>query len=643
MKKMFLERYFPASKAATIRKEICGIGQYNGETLYEYWERFKKLCASCPHHQISDQLLIQYLYEGLLPMERNMIDAASRGALVDKTPKAAKQLISNMAANSQQFSTRNDAPSKRVNEVKACGICSTMGHQTDMCLTLQEERTEQVNAVGSFPGPPKQHDLYSNTYNPVKSFALNTKQFQQDTRSSIQSLENQMGQMATAISRLEAQVGGKLPSQTVVNPKENVNTVTLRSGKKVGEPKLNIPSVAQEAEIEDEIEKEEGTTESKVIPNSSIQLQSNTLPFPSRFVKSKKEEKDKEILEMFRKVEVNIPLLDAIKQVPRYAKFLKELCTNKRKLNGDEKIIMGENVSAVFQRKLTPKCKDPGPVKDTSVIIQLADRTNAYPEGVVEDVLVQVNKLVFPADFYILDMDDSSSPYPVPILLGIPFLNIARTKIDVYDGTLTMEFDGESIFAIDVVDLVDSIVQEIFELNNADELEAPTLELKPLPGHLKHVYLGENEKADIKGISPSICMHRILLEEGAKPTREEQRRLNTPMMDVVKKEVLKLLDAEVIYPIFDSWRVCIDYRKLNSTTRKYHFPLPFIDQMLERLLQKDVDFQFDEKCKEAFDKLKTLLTTTPEFDLQIKDKKGAENVIADYLSRLVRDSDELPL
>ncbi|XP_031262239.1 uncharacterized protein LOC116120427 [Pistacia vera] len=310
MKRMFLERYFPASRAATIRKEISGIRQYNGETLYEYWERFKKPCASCPYHQISDQLLIQYLYEGLLPMERNMIDAASGCALVDKTPEAAKQLISNMAANSQQFGTRHDAPPKRVNEVStssieqqlsdltslvrqlavgnaqqvnACGICSTMGHQTDMCPTLQEEGTEQVNAVGNFFGPLRQHDPYSNTYNPgwrdhsnfsyggnrqvggghnffqnrqqqsfqpkqpasqisnsslediVKSLALNTKQFQQDTRSSNQSLENQMGQMATAISRLEAQVGGKLPSQTVVNPKKNVNAVTLRSGKKVEE------------------------------------------------------------------------------------------------------------------------------------------------------------------------------------------------------------------------------------------------------------------------------------------------------------------------------------------------------------------------------------------------------------------------
>ncbi|KAM1569367.1 hypothetical protein ACFX10_034491 [Malus domestica] len=122
--------------------------------------------------------------------------------------------------------------------------------------------------------------------------------------------------------------------------------------------------------------------------------------------------------------------------------------------------------------------------------------------------------------------------------------------------------------------------------------------------------------ADIKGISPTTCMHRILLEEGSKTSREAQRRLNPPMMEVVKNEVIKLLDCGVIYPISDSkwvspvqcvpkksgvtvvanaenelvpqriqtgWRVCIDYRKLNAATRKDHFPLPFIDQMLERL------------------------------------------------------------
>ncbi|XP_042425502.1 uncharacterized protein LOC122012902 [Zingiber officinale] len=106
MKKAFLEKFFPASRTATIRKSICGIQQVVGETLYDYWERFKKLCSSCPQNQISDQLLVQYFYEGLLPMDRSMIDATAGGALVNKTPNQARELISNMAENSQQFGSR---------------------------------------------------------------------------------------------------------------------------------------------------------------------------------------------------------------------------------------------------------------------------------------------------------------------------------------------------------------------------------------------------------------------------------------------------------------------------------------------------------------------------------------------------------
>lgn len=123
-----------------------------------------------------------------------MIDAASGGALVDKTPEAAKNLIANMVASSQQFGIRLDPPSKHVNEVnissleqqiasltslvhqmavgnmqmaKTCGICSVEGHPTDMCPTLQEEPIEQVNMAGGFPRPPqRKYDPYSSTYNP---------------------------------------------------------------------------------------------------------------------------------------------------------------------------------------------------------------------------------------------------------------------------------------------------------------------------------------------------------------------------------------------------------------------------------------------------------------------------------------------
>ncbi|PIN01467.1 DNA-directed DNA polymerase [Handroanthus impetiginosus] len=681
--RLFLDKFFPDSRTTNIQKEICGVKQRDTETLHEYWERFKQLCVSCPQHGISDQLLIQYFYEGLLPMERRMLDAASGGAVLNKTPTEARNLISIMAANSQQFGFGHDS-SRRVNEVrtssleyqisnltslvqqlvpgkmhqvKTCGICANTNHPTDMCPTLQEDSYEQTNATGGFPGPPqRKYEPHSNTYNPGEIAVVN---------------------------------GGQPQAKRQCNHFEN--------GKELKES----TKAAKKSSLEEETEK--------------------------KFSKSKKQEKGKEILETFCKIEVNIPLLDAIKQISRYAKFLKELCTNKKKLKGSDRISVGENISAVLQRKLPPKCKDlgifsipckignvriektmcdlgasinimplsiysslnVGPLKETRIIIQLADRSVVYPEGVLEDVLVQVNELIFPADFYVLNLSEDNSPNSTQILLGRPFLRTSRTKIDVHDGTLTIEFDGEIIkfnvydamkypsdeSCVFSVDVIDSLTQKTFELNEGDELmvalceslsikgsqeqekniaihdelmDPPQLELKPLPDHLKYAFLGhegtlpaiissklstmEEEKliqvlkdfkeaigwtiAVIKGLSPSTCMHRILLEENCRPSREAQRRLNPPMMEIVKKEILKLLDAGVIYPISDSkwvspvqvvpkktgitvvenltgelvptrvqngWRVCIDYRKLNTSTRKDHFPLPFIDQMLERL------------------------------------------------------------
>ena len=86
-----------------------------------------------------------------------------------------------------------------------------------------------------------------------------------------------------------------------------------------------------------------------------------------------------------------------------------------------------------------------GALKEIDVVIQLADLSNAYPMGVLEDVLVQVNDLVFPVDFYVLDMKDDDSPMHTPLLLGRPFMKTARAKIDVFNGTLTLEFNGEVV------------------------------------------------------------------------------------------------------------------------------------------------------------------------------------------------------
>ncbi|KAM2216105.1 hypothetical protein ACFXTI_022631 [Malus domestica] len=322
--------------------------------------------------------------------------------------------------------------------------------------------------------------------------------------------------------------------------------MSLRNGKQVGSDPQ--PSNSRSNEVEELIieENEQRTPTARVEtslpqapkahkPSNSankgkevpILINSNVVPpnvpFPHRFMQSKKEEAEKDILETFRKVQVNIPLLDAIKQVPRYAKFLKELCTTRKRILSKEVVKVSENVSAVLQRKLPAKCKDPGSftipcvigntrfestmldlgvsinvtpysiyasmhlgeLKKDGVIIQLADRSNAYPKGVLEDVLVQVNHLIFPANFYVLEMDESDHPPTLPILLGLPVMKTAHTKIDVFNGTLTMEFDGEvinfnlsdsikypsedhSCFSIDVFA---SLAQDHFEQLNDDALE----------------------------------------------------------------------------------------------------------------------------------------------------------------------------
>ncbi|KAM1207076.1 hypothetical protein FF1_007673 [Malus domestica] len=92
------------------------------------------------------------------------------------------------------------------------------------------------------------------------------------------------------------------------------------------------------------------------------------VPFPSRFLQSKNEEEEKDVLETFRKEQVNIPLLDAIKQIPKYAKCLKKLCTTKKRVQEKEVVHVSENVSAILQHKLPPKCKDPGSFTISCVI-----------------------------------------------------------------------------------------------------------------------------------------------------------------------------------------------------------------------------------------------------------------------------------
>ncbi|RVW13139.1 Retrovirus-related Pol polyprotein from transposon 17.6 [Vitis vinifera] len=431
-------------------------------------------------------------------------------------------------------------------------------------------------------------------------------------------LSQKIDNVQYAISRLTnlntMQEKGKFPSQPHQNPKgiheveaqegesskvrEVKAVITLRSGKEVDQPtskpKHDEENVAEKEKSEEIKGKRKGKSTKKDDHDSNVDEEPERIvikedmmkkhmppPFLQALHGKKGTNNASNFFEVLRQVKVNIPLLDMIKQVPTYAKFLKDLCTVKRGLNVNKKAFLTEQVSAIIQYKSPVKYKDPGWLTILEEVCMIA--------------------------------------------------------------TLVEEHCDQRMRRDEILPLFNEE-----ETQRAAKEEPPKLILKPLPTELKYVYLEKDKQcpivislaltihqedcllevlrrckkaigwqiSDLKGIGPLVYTHHIYMEDEAKPVRQPQRKLNPHMQEVVQAEVLKLLQAGIIYPISDSpwvsptqvvpkksgitvmqndkgedistrltigWRVCIDYRRLNAVTRNDHFPLPFIDQVLERV------------------------------------------------------------
>ncbi|RDX71225.1 hypothetical protein CR513_49462, partial [Mucuna pruriens] len=389
MKRMFLEKFFPASRTATIQKEICGIRQHPGETLHEYWERFNKLCATCQHHQISEQLLIQYFYEGLSMMDRSMIDASSGGALMDKTSAVARHLISNMAISNQRLENQLTKLTSLVRQLaigqhqptiaaKVCGICTSVEHPTGLCPMLQETKSDYLENVRAI--------VWKTTISArTESRALCSSTIRTNTKCS------------SKTSRLS--IADSIVSSTTfptTAATENVTTRQFSISRGPDEVQPGVPAICefQQHAVLVEYDRHHPRPQNanrtisqhcepiivgqlprptEVDAKLNVASQSHpekTIPvsFPTRTISARKLESDEELLKIFPKVEINIPLLDAIKQVPKYARFLKELCVHKRKkMKGNVEVggivsmlTRNKEFTTSAQQALPKKCRDPG-------------------------------------------------------------------------------------------------------------------------------------------------------------------------------------------------------------------------------------------------------------------------------------------
>ncbi|XP_057505411.1 uncharacterized protein LOC130788662 [Actinidia eriantha] len=321
---------------------------------------------------------------------------------------------------------------------------------------------------------------------------------------------------------------GKFPSQPQSNPQgqhsigssnegnmENLKAMTtLRSGREVDKaiypkvtnaiglrtalipshgkrPSVSVDNLEEERYVEKDksVENEqvggkahEGTGvrnngEGKNMDKESVETPNPVYHPPAPFLQwlwaPKKPNHNAEIYKLFEQVKINIPLLDAVKQIPAYTKFLKDLCTVKRTLNVKDKAFLMEQVSSIIQAKIAPKYKDPGCLivsivigattiehalldlgasvnllpytvhkkLGLSVTLQLVDRSMRIPWGIIKDVLVQVDKFYFLANFIMLDTQPVSDPdAQIPVILGQPFLATSDAIIQCRNSRVKFSF-----------------------------------------------------------------------------------------------------------------------------------------------------------------------------------------------------------
>ncbi|KAM6551806.1 hypothetical protein CsatB_001614 [Cannabis sativa] len=360
-------------------------------------------------------------------------------------------------------------------------------------------------------------------------------QFMMETRASIKTLETQMEQLATQV---EKQAQGNSPSTNDAKGREQCKAISLRSGKKYDGPEMIQPV---DEEIKDQTAPTQASSDKKITDSPAPPQQSPPInidhhvkiPYPQRLRKTNLDKQFTKFLEVFKRLHINIPFAEALEQMPRYVKFMKEILSKKRKLEDYETVALTEECSAILQKKLPPKLKDPGSfnipcsiggsvetkalcdlgasinlmplsvfkrlglgkAKPTTVTLQLADRSLTHPRGIIEDVLVKVGKFIFPADFLILDMEEDST---IPIILGRPFLATGRALIDVQKGELKLRVQDEevnfNVFAPTDIPTCCKIEMVKGSFVKADKKKAkPKERLRTIRRHWKRLMCGSSE------------------------------------------------------------------------------------------------------------------------------------------------------
>jgi Aspartyl protease len=309
---------------------------------------------------------------------------------------------------------------------------------------------------------------------------------QQSTQ--IKMLENQVAQQASSSSRQPS----TLPGNPELNLREHCKAVILRNGFEYENPTITrdgdsippqniLPRVSAEVLTEKEAPKvSEEVSQQEEEPRYDPPPYKPPIPFPQRLAKVKKNKKIGKFVELLNKLHINIPFIEALTQMPSYAKFLKEILSNKKKFEECETVALTVDCSALLLNQLPPKMKDLGSftlpcsignvklkkvlcdpgasvslmpksifdklgiedLKPTRISLQLVDRSVRFSLGIIEDITVQVGKFFIPGDFVVMEMEEDSQ---VPIILGRLFFTTAGANLDIKNDILSLAIGDEKI------------------------------------------------------------------------------------------------------------------------------------------------------------------------------------------------------
>ncbi|XP_073294485.1 uncharacterized protein [Primulina huaijiensis] len=447
-------------------KRMAPIASF-GECHYMAGVSNQELLKRCPNHGFEDWVQIELFYNGLNGQPRGIVDAAAGGTIFSKSPDQAYDLLEQMTINSYQWPSERSGVKKTAGVYAIDPITSLTAQvsalTTQIAAMNKASMAEVENAsvfieethipdeayyvnnrnfcgYGGYRGNPppntyhpglRIHENFSYANNKnvlnlspgfntskgegkpsledlVGTFVAESSKKMVRTESRLDGMETRMGNMGATMKSLETQIGhlanalrdqnrGQFPNNTEVNPKEQCKAVTFRSGRE-----LEVEKSKENEENEKRVEKDECENgKGNKVEESQIETEVEripilkpTLPYPERFRKRIIDDQFAKFLEIFSKIPINIPFPDSLEQMLNYAKFIKDVISKKRKLQEFEIL------------KLTEEDLKFGEVKPTTITLQIADRSLTYARGIVEDILVKVDKFIFPVDFVILDMEE---------------------------------------------------------------------------------------------------------------------------------------------------------------------------------------------------------------------------------------------